>query len=897
MRLAIRSLTASSDSRDGMCTGVSLKSGSPQTGGAAEILSAGDHQKILRWHQKDGTMLGELCTVDSHITTMTAHGGDEAVVVGCSDGTIRFINSTSGKEERRAQQTHKGSVTHLRWDHGGQLLCSCGEDGSVKVWSRTGMIRSQLAQVSTAVSCAAWSPDSETLAFTCGSSIHLKTLVAGRGLIQWKAVDSGPEGAPSGEVLCLDWSPVTKLIVSGAEDCRYRIWDASGLLLYRSDPLDHAVTAVQWTPNGKLLAVGICDMIELCDATGWGHSHTNLSGLHLDPASYNQQYRSTAPGSGSSPLALCWSQDGTQLIMGMGDGSVLTADVVGRSCSWLNVEAVLTDAHTVVVKDYTTEATEETIDFTDRVTDLRIAHGYLVVTTSSQCFVYDGIATSVGLSFCLMSSLSVGRPSYTRSPSLLTTGGAMSLYARYSRRMTGEGDEAASWLTSPIVEDLRDSTSLIVQCSESYCLVDAKGIGIYAYDRRNRLSYLRPPREQRLDFLTHLTVAVSKDTLVYVDPSNPCSLCIYDLLSSAGGPSSKGPMVLPHSVEITQVGLSQIGGVADRKLAFLDKNGDLWLTAGYPQYISIKATGDDRTPKLKAMVSSFQWNDATDMLVGIADQQLITWNYPQCIFTDSQLLNLTVDTMEIPRQSIGESSAGSWGAGDTTVETFIGTRVLLKRPYGGRTVTAVSPYPSLLYKLQAKGQWDKAVKLCRYVRVKELWGTLAAMAMKVNDAGNTLETALAAISDVCKMSMLRHAKGQSDPIVKQAEIMLLSRRANEAIQLLVANRKIYRAIKFNIWLHRWEAALDLAVQHRTHVDTVLAYRMRHLEAMKHSENNEKFRRYAAEVPVDWTSVKAKIAREKAEERASGVDTPVNQSKTALPLEIPGSPTLSAGSSS
>ncbi|KAF4696713.1 Intraflagellar transport protein 80 [Perkinsus olseni] len=539
-------------------------------------------------------------------------------------------------------------------------------------------------------------------------------------------------------------------------------------------------------------------MIELCDATGWGHSHTNLSGLHLDPASYNQQYRSTAPGSGSSPLALCWSQDGTQLIMGMGDGSVLAADVVGRSCSWLNVEAVLTDAHTVVVKDYTTEATEETIDFTDRVTDLHIAHGYLVVTTSSQCFVYDGIATSVG-------------------PVMLPY------------------DIPKRW--APFVHE----ESLAVD------------------DRR------------------------------YVDPSNPCSLCVYDLLSSAGGPSSKGPMVLPHSVEITQVGLSQIGGVADRKLAFLDKNGDLWLTAGYPQYMSIKATGDDRTPKLKAMVSSFQWNDATDMLVGIADQQLITWNYPQCIFTDSQLLNLTVDTMEIPRQSIGESSAGSWGAGDTTVETFIGTpcplEEALRRSNSHCRVTI--PVPSCTScKRRASG--IKAVKLCRYVRVKELWGTLAAMAMRVNDAGNTLETALAAISDVCKMSMLRHAKGQSDPIVKQAEIMLLSRRANEAIQLLVANRKIYRAIKFNIWLHRWEAALDLAVQHRTHVDTVLAYRMRHLEAMKHSENNEKFRRYAAEVPVDWTSVKAKIAREKAEERASGVDTPPIEATTIehkLPLDF------------
>ncbi|EER15037.1 WD repeat domain containing protein [Perkinsus marinus ATCC 50983] len=581
MRFAVRNLTSTDgEGHRGMCTGVALKAASSHTGGVAEIISAGDDQRVLRWHQKDGTLLGELCTVDSHITTMAAYRGDETMVLGCSDGSIRFINSTSGKEERRAQQKHAGSVTYLRWDHEGQLLCSCGEDGTVKVWSRTGMIRSQLAQVSTAVVSAAWSPDSETIAFTCGPSMHLKTLVAGRGLIQWKAVDNGSEGTPCGEVLCLDWSPVTKLIVSGSEDCRYRIWQATGQLLYRSDLLEHAATAVQWTPSGKLLAVGVSDMIKLCDATGWGHSHTNLSGL--DHALY-QQCGNTSPGA-CSPFALCWSPDGTQLIMGMGDGSVLVADVIGRTCSWLNVEVVLIDAHTVVIKDYTVETTEETMDFTDRVTDLHIGYGHLIVTTSSQCFVY-------------------------------------------SRRMTGEEADSVSWLTNPIVEDLNgggidrswhaefpsvDPTSLIVQCSEIFCLVDAKGIGIYAYDRRSRLSYLRPSSQQRLDFLTHLTVTISKDTLVYVDPSNPCSLCVYDLVSSGGGSSGKGPMTLSHNVEVTQVGLSQIGDVADRKLAFLDKNGvlakwepDLWLTAGYPQYISMKTSGQDKMPKLKAMVCNY----------------------------------------------------------------------------------------------------------------------------------------------------------------------------------------------------------------------------------------------------------------------------------------------------
>ena len=34
----------------------------------------------------------------------------------------------------------------------------------------------------------------------------------------------------------------------------------------------------------------------------------------------------------------------------------------------------------------------------------------------------------------------------------------------------------------------------------------------------------------------------------------------------------------------------------------------------------------------------------------------------------------------------------------------------------------------------------------------------------------------------------------------------------------------FRAILLNIYLHQWERALDLAIKHKTHVDTVLAYR-------------------------------------------------------------------------
>jgi hypothetical protein len=58
---------------------------------------------------------------------------------------------------------------------------------------------------------------------------------------------------------------------------------------------------------------------------------------------------------------------------------------------------------------------------------------------------------------------------------------------------------------------------------------------------------------------------------------------------------------------------------------------------------------------------------------------------------------------------------------------------------------------------------------------------------------------------------------------------------------------VYRAIKLNIRLFRWGRALELAVTHRTHVDTVLGYRQRHLEALGRPETDPRFLQYAQQV--------------------------------------------------
>lgn len=69
-------------------------------------------------------------------------------------------------------------------------------------------------------------------------------------------------------VLCLSWSNDTQYIASGGEDCRYKIWDNQGSIIYAGFPEDFAVTSVDFSANGELLAVGGFNTLKLCNFTG-----------------------------------------------------------------------------------------------------------------------------------------------------------------------------------------------------------------------------------------------------------------------------------------------------------------------------------------------------------------------------------------------------------------------------------------------------------------------------------------------------------------------------------------------------------------------------------------------------------------------------------------------------
>lgn len=77
----------------------------------------------------------------------------------------------------------------------------------------------------------------------------------------------------------MEWSKSNDLIITGGEDCKYRIWDAFGRPIYSSDTHYYPITNLKWSPNKDLFVVGAFNIIRLCDKAGVGFEKIILHDL------------------------------------------------------------------------------------------------------------------------------------------------------------------------------------------------------------------------------------------------------------------------------------------------------------------------------------------------------------------------------------------------------------------------------------------------------------------------------------------------------------------------------------------------------------------------------------------------------------------------------------------
>ena len=187
---------------------------------------------------------------------------------------------------------------------------------------------------------------------------------------------------------------------------------------------------------------------------------------------------------------------------------------------------------------------------------------------------------------------------------------------------------------------------------------------------------------------------------------------------------------------------------------------------------------------------------------------------------------------------------------------------------GAKATITVPPFAKILYEHVDQADFEKAIRLCRFVKEKTLWGCLAAMSLYCREL-ETAEIALAALDEVDKVQFINYIKELPSEAAKNSALALYCKKINEAEQILIQAKLYYRAIKMNIKLFRWERALDLAVKYNTHLDTVVGFRQQYLESCQKQEDSAKFQQYMREVTVDWEAINQKIEADKQAETQRG----------------------------
>uniref|UniRef100_A0A8B9ZBE2 Intraflagellar transport protein 80 homolog n=1 Tax=Anas platyrhynchos TaxID=8839 RepID=A0A8B9ZBE2_ANAPL len=698
---------------------------------ADELYSCSDDHQIMKWNllTSETTRVVKLpddtYPIDLHWLPRSVGGKKqslaESFVLTSSDGKFHLI-SKSGRVEKSVE-AHCGAVLAGRWNSEGTALATVGEDGQVKIWSKSGMLRSTLAQQGTPVYSVAWGPDSEKVLYTSGKQLIIKPLQPNVKVLQWKAHD--------GLILKTDWNSVNELILSAGEDCKYKVWDSYGHLLYSSQPHEYPITSIAWSGDGELFAVGSFHTLRLCDKTGWS-------------------YALEKPNTGSI-FNIAWSVDGTQLAGACGNGHVIFAHVVEQRWEWKNLEITLIKRRTMQVHNVIDDAVD-LLEFRDRVIKASLNYGHLVASTSLQCYVFS----------------------------------------------------TKNWNT-PLIFDLKEGTvTLILQAERHFLLVDGGGLYLYSYEGRLISSPKFPG--MRTDILNAQTVSLSNDTLAVKDKAD-----------------EKGKF----STEIVEIALDQKGLTSERKIKIV---------------------------KIGTMVQTLAWNDTSNILCGIQDTRFTVWYYPNTVYVDKDLLTKT----------LYEKDASEFSKNPQIVH-FVGNQITIRRADGSLIHLNISPYPAILHEYVSSSKWEDAVRLCRFVKDQTMWACLAAMAVANKDMA-TAEIAYASIGEIDKVQYINSIKDLPSKESRMAHILLFGGNTQEAETLLLQTGLIYQAIQVNINLYNWDRALELAVKHKTHVDTVLAYRQKFLEDFGKKETNKRFLQYAEGLEVDWNKIKAKIEMEIAKER-------------------------------
>lgn len=763
-----------------------------------EVLTCGDDHKVKIWSTSTLEILRESDLPENIFPTCldgcpktVAKGGAEVFVMSSSDGRVHLL-TRHGRIEKSVD-AHTGAAICVRWAPDATAIVSSGEDGVVKIWSKSLMLRSTFStmQGNGGIYSVAWSVNSDSLAFPSGiegaGRMEVKALSPNSKPVTWKAHD--------GIILSLSWNH-NNLIVSGGEDRRFKVWDSFGRLYFVSQAFDAPITTLSWSRDASLIAVGSFNRLNLCADTGYS----------LDAGIVTQPVYSV--------LSMVWSQDSSQLASVSSSGHLLLGTVIERRLQWKSWEVLSQDQKLLQVREIAKDVNEE-LDFKDTVVRMSLSFGHLIVITSNQGFVY---------------SLS----------------GKSSIHSGYHSF------------------DMKSSTSsvhLICQSERTFLLIDSQNVSLMSYEGRLVQSLKWPG--MRPEILNERIISLSPDTLAVKDSVDVKNVTFVDTQNG------KVMNSYHHTIDILNISLDQIGSPLERKMAFVDKNTDLYIhLVRRPHGLLVQSI------KLQSMAKEIKWSEDHSILCATNESgKLLTWSYPQVAFIDHELLPTTMMERDLTRKI-------------SSLLEFNGSSILLRSWDGSLIQEGIHPLLPILHTIAQGKKWKECLSLCRLIssssqsdRSPLFWSTLTGVAL-VNKDLDLCEVCYTEIDRVDKVNYIQKIKGMKDPSARSAEIALLSGNIKEAENILLQSGFIVRAVLLNLELFQWTRAMEVAkeaeknTKDKTLVKLVLSFRKRFLESFNKKEQLKSFIQAADELGEDeeieeWKKFDG-ITRNPYERRTSSV---------------------------
>ena len=638
----------------------------------------------------------------------------------------------------------------------GTSIATGGEDGIVKIWSRNGINRSNLASCGSVITSINWDCTGKYIMFTHGGMVTVRSSSYKQDQTQFRAHRR--------LITSSDWDPATNEIITGSEDRYARIFDTDGRTLAESKQYEFAVSSVCFISSLKLCLIGTANQLYLTD------NRLRPLGSIQVPAG------SSMIASNNLPRALI-----------AGNGTCNLVTVVGKKIVYRDCEIIAENPKQITVYDLK-NGVSETLQFQDSLINFYLNFNNLIATTLQKIYIY----------------------------------------------------KCGQWST-PVLVDIKEPPRAIVQSQTMFALISLSGVQIIGYDGRT-ISRINDTRV-KWDLLSSDMVAVSPAIFAAINPDGRKH--IFAFSTSTGQMITADP--LSHPSDIRCIRTNQATTQNKARFGFVNANGDLTVcrfVASNP-----RLPPSIETEKLANFVDDFQWHTNHDIILARCGDKLTVYSCPSAAFFTPELMPMLKNELRMLFDG-------------AEIISFDGIHIFIKAKDGAICASSISPFLVMIYEaVELHRNWKVVLQICRSMNDQNLWAVCAACAVQAGDV-DAAQEAYAALSLVDRVMFLGKIKKMKSPAERNAMIAVLQGRATEAEEILIQGGCIFRAVKMNISMHRWDRALAIAKRTNKFIEVVAAYRTKYIKDMGIDETDQEFIKIGE---VDMDSVKSIVKKEEEAE--------------------------------